>query len=329
MTEWYLHKESGTVYRAAHLEELQQWAEEGRVEAGDLLSQDRKNWQPATDVPGLGLDYMLLLADDQTYGPLHLMGLYELLQESGVSVTTPVRHVPTGEEKQAAEWLLAHLIEERGHWQAARRDWQTEQQALRIRLESAESLALRTQDTGDADQSRDANKWKQLYETEKAHRLEDVAKVEKQTEELKTLLHETLSDRDRQLYRASQAERKLKKLEESGDPAGESPADDHELQAAYDRLHQNYENALRQLEEKTKALAALQEEQQARSSETVAGLYAVREELAAEQERNEHMQQQLAQKEREHVELLRSFRDLNDRFIQLRERTAAAKKKDA
>ena len=81
---WYLKTSEGSVYGPVGLEELSDWAGQGRIGPGDMVSQDEKNWVQAETVAGLKLEWMLDAADGSSYGPVHLSAIMDLVTDGVV-----------------------------------------------------------------------------------------------------------------------------------------------------------------------------------------------------------------------------------------------------
>lgn len=329
MSEWYLRKGSGEVYGPKALDELMRWAADGRIAPDDELSQDQQAWQAAPTLTELGLLYTIQLEGDSTYGPIHIMSLCDLLAEGDIQGTTPIQHVHTGEIKGASERLIPYLVQQHADDVKVIAELKSKLESMERRLESAEQAALQlivSEPVDVRDIPKEVLKWQRLHQSEKDHRLEVEDRLQKQIIELKSDLQNIYSEKDRYLYRASQAERKLKRLqqahEENPESSGKSAAHDGDpsLREAYQRLTENYDDVLEQLKEKSDELTKLRSSRPGQISSS-ADLRVKELEVQLEFERTsrDDALARLADLEQTHMKLLKSFRDMNDQFIRLRD----------
>src|SRR3989339_388928 len=73
VTKWYLKINEDMVYGPIPLATLCDWAAQGRVAAGNLVSQDEKIWIPAETVLDLKMDWLVELKNGEKYGPFNLL----------------------------------------------------------------------------------------------------------------------------------------------------------------------------------------------------------------------------------------------------------------
>lgn len=104
---WYLRKPEGEVYGPVDLATLQLWATDNRVSSDDFVSQDRENWRRATDMPELGLDWVIEMRDGSEFGPVHALVVRDLVHEGSVSRRAFMTNVRTGEKVIVSEGLVA------------------------------------------------------------------------------------------------------------------------------------------------------------------------------------------------------------------------------
>ena len=77
---FFLQTPDGEEYGPADLVTIQQWCQEGRIGPDQMISPDRIDWQPVTDIPELAFDWFIVLADGSEVGPFHLAMLEEQAQ---------------------------------------------------------------------------------------------------------------------------------------------------------------------------------------------------------------------------------------------------------
>jgi predicted transcriptional regulator len=91
---------------------------------------------------------------------------------------------------------------------------------------------------------------------------------------------------------------------------------------AYNNLAENYDTVLSQLTGKSEELQSMQETRQQLEKEMKERLARMDRIVEREQQEADRARIRLAEIEHTHHQLLRSFRELNDRYIHLRERQA-------
>lgn len=357
MAQWYLRKSDGTEYGPAGMDALREWAEDGRIAPEDQLSEDRTNWRQAPSVEGLEMEYEIVLDGGDTYGPLHVLALRELIDDGSITLATAIRHIDTQEVKSAAERLLSVYVR-RNTQLLARIDEMSEQHtALALHTtelaaektdleqkvgeltETVESLEQRLLDaptpppktkekqetstfiSGDSS-LKDVQKWKVLYESERTQRLESEEKSAAENRDLRHQLHETQSARDRLNYRVNQLEKNLEEMQSALEGSGmDYSASPTAVMESYQHLSDNYDSLLEQLNEKSEDLNSLREARDQVEQEAGTRIRSIEERLYREREEADKARKRLAELENAHMEIVRSFRDLNDRYIRLRQQS--------
>ncbi len=358
MADWYLRKSDGAEYGPAAIESLRQWAEDGRIAPEDHLSRDRTNWQPAPSVAGLEMQYEIVLENGDRYGPLHILALRELVEDGSIDTATPIRHADTGEVKKAGERLLAVTTAKNEQFQARIAELTAHNANLLARTEElADKNAILEARTEELTQQlaaleerlsksppepppkvkekpgtstvisrdpsfKDAQKWKALFETEHAQRLEVEDKLGAESKELRQQLHEAQSSRDRLSYRVNQLEKSLQEMQATLDGEGVvDAAPSAAVIESYQHLSDNYDTLLEQLREKTEEVDRLRDTRNEVEEEAATRIRQMEERLQREREEADTARHRLAELESTHMQIIRSFRDLNDRYIRLRQQT--------
>ena len=104
---WYLRKQEGETYGPVDLPTLQIWATDSRVNPNDLVSTDRETWRLASEVPELGLDWLVEMRDGTEFGPVHVLVVRDLVQDGSVSRRALMTNVRTQEKIVVSEGLAA------------------------------------------------------------------------------------------------------------------------------------------------------------------------------------------------------------------------------
>lgn len=311
---WYLRKSDDTVYGPVDDTMLRQWAVQGRVAPEDQVSQDRQTWSPAHAQPGLEMDWLIEMDDGTFYGPIHLTALRELAADGSLIPETRLTHKTTGTVRSLEETLAA-----------------PETPAAQPTPVAAASPAPGTPIPARAEwkeiaQSKDffereANKWRKMYEDEHAgflrrenalgERVNDMRK-----NELSSRL--VIEQMQRKITRIESAYNQMKQTVES------SSTDDKTTQLvalmeSYQELSQQYDALMQQLTAKSQEIRSLI--QSRTETEKMAEEQGKRMEQIVHRERAEAdgARSRVAEMEENHLNLGKAYRDLNERFIQMRE----------
>jgi hypothetical protein len=244
-------------------------------------------------------------------------------------VDARIRELENRPPDTSAEW--------KARFEAAQQELQQAGQAAQDRLREsnarADDLAQQVQQAAarirelesrrDAAQTDGSSTWRAKYEAGQQALRESERAAEARIREL--------TGREAELARNLEAaERKVRQLQEeaiSNAPArgvpGQENLDAASLLKSYNDLNRNYENLLERLrakqEEHKAALAAIAKLEQDAAERTD------HLETETEQERIEveNLRAQLAESQKNHQDLVRAYRDLNDRYIRLRQQSDA------
>lgn len=291
MSAWFLKKEDGHVYGPVEQNHLAAWAGDGRVSPGDEISEDRERWQPAASLPELNMEWKVEIEDGTLYGPVHLASVKDLFDEGSTDLISRVVHEVTGEEYSVAQLLIAYLD-----------DKLTKQQAAAQPPED---------DTPEKDTpEKDTPEPSPEPEPAPDHDLE----LEKKNTELLSA-RARIGELEKQLKQAANKKRHARR-----DPSGAPRHGSREPEAllnSYQDLKKQFDRLAAQLNEKTKAeenTQALFKELKAYTEERLTKLESLNKRYEG---RAENAETQLQKLEETHRDLLRSYREINDRHIQL------------
>ena len=251
---WYLKMNDGTIYGPADLNRLQAWARGGRVAPSGQISSDLKSWVPASQMPELGMEWLVEVEQGQYYGPFHPDVIRDLIAQKRIPASARRFRLDTGRAQEdhskalnvALEKAKA-LIVERESALAKARTLLVEKDAALAELKAALAeqktlvAGLRGQEAGLAaklemslDESRSATAASALRIGE----LEAALKTEyARAKELEAALTKSKSEAAASLVRAEElgAALKMERVHAS------------ELGAALDAEHVRVENLLAQL----------------------------------------------------------------------------------
>ena len=112
MSEYYL-KKNDEVYGPAELALLQGWAADGRIGPDDALSESPTGpWQAAWKLPGLDMNWEVVLSDQSIYGPVHILALRHSLLDESLDPETHVKDRDIGQTYPLSLALCIGLIEQ-------------------------------------------------------------------------------------------------------------------------------------------------------------------------------------------------------------------------
>ena len=137
---WRVRMDGGEVYVASTLEELQQWARDGRIAPTTSLSIDDGDWSPANAYPPLAMDWVAEVSQGVLYGPVHRSAIEALKVEGSLLQDAMLFRRDAGEDPRMA---------------ARESEREERERALAARIDELEkSLAAAEQSAGSADSGR-------------------------------------------------------------------------------------------------------------------------------------------------------------------------------
>ncbi len=293
---WQLKKTDGTTYGPVSLEELQQWAADGRVQPDDFVSGPEPGWKSAPSVPALFMEWTVELGAGQSAGPLHPLALLSLVRDGSLPGDVTVQH--TGHEKKGP--LLPTLMT---HLHACLRGPAAVQPPA-APIPPPAPLPPPGPSPREIELERQA------------------AALAAQVKDL-SARQATAATRQRELEAQLNEARAAAATPPPAPPAPVSPrtgdADASGLLASYTDVSRNYERLFEQLRAKSAELLKMEKartEEQVASTERMAHA-----EQAAQQARDEaaEARRKLADVEKAHLDIVKAYRDLNDRYIHLRQ----------
>ncbi|MGQ9662116.1 MAG: hypothetical protein ACUVWX_07245, partial [Kiritimatiellia bacterium] len=204
--KWYLRTEDGTVFGPVSENELREWAEQGRIVPGCSVSSDKLSWTPAEDQPFLHMDWFVRLPSGETYGPLNIKALADLLADGSIGSDTQLEHRTTGELTSVAakqEEILGHAVisgvakEERTRLEQEKAAQAKQLEDLNRRVAELEERLATT--VGEME------KLRQGAQEERAKYEQALASNEEQTAQLRTDLARLQEERERIFQELSEA----------------------------------------------------------------------------------------------------------------------------
>jgi flagellar motor protein MotB len=108
---WYLRKPDGSEYGPVTTSELQRWATQCRIVAGNGVSADRENWQHVEDIPELEMDWVAHRPDGREFGPFNITAARELFEHDMLTEDAILTHRTTHETVTVQQALNGGLPE--------------------------------------------------------------------------------------------------------------------------------------------------------------------------------------------------------------------------
>lgn len=308
---------------------LQHWASTGSLHGGsEIATSPDGPWQSAAELPELQMEWQILHPEGDPYELCHILALRTEMESGEVEPNWEVVHVPTGESYPAVNALCSalisqnHILEKQLVENFVRiRDLETVG-AAKPATEEAETSAPSenwSEQMKERDQfAREAAKWKQLYEeTRETMEAREIA-WEAERDELKEWGRKS-AERIRALERRRSQLEEMQSVVSSRTATGGDP----DLREAYQELRLQLDHLMESLDLRNRQLESVQ----IRLTESEEELRLERSRRTEEREREQALREealaQLNRIEEAHRDLTRSYRDLNERMIRLRNQMEA------
>lgn len=312
--EWFVRKADGVEFGPASISDLAAWARDGRIAPDDSVSTDRAAWRPAPEVSELDMNWLVETEPELFYGPAHAMAFVEMMREGVLRGSSRVRHARTGEETHLD--LLAARIEASAktealmsHVRSAPAEAEAPAAAAPERTVSWKSMAMEKDRF-----EQEAAHWKQLYDENQAR----LAELEKKLmETTRTLERERISHGTamEQAGMEIEALRRVTAIRETSEGPDKLDAAYTELSRGFEALGREQEKKNAELEELRRKIVELRKGYEDR-------IALMEEHIRREQNASDTALSRLAEVERAHADMVAMVRDLNDRYIRLREHQA-------
>ena len=103
--DWYLRKPDGSEYGPVTTDQLQRWAVQCRIVAGNGVSADRETWKKVEDIPELEMDWMAHRPGGGEYGPFNIAATRELSDHNVLPEDAVLIHRKTKESTTVQDVL--------------------------------------------------------------------------------------------------------------------------------------------------------------------------------------------------------------------------------
>lgn len=295
---YYLKKQDGYVYGPVALDVLAQWAADGRIVPEDSLSTDRASWSPAAETAELGMVWMLELGGAR-YGPLHALSLRELVRDGAIAPDHELVHRESGEKTTLLRALLDAMngqVPAAAPERAAGGANEDELETIRLKeeLEAERSAAGRLR--------------------------EELERLKTQAEERERKLSDQLAEAtSKEIASRSARDELRRKVAELEGRLGPDPGGASTDISAYSELSASYDRLVEQLTARTAELKSAQEARALVHKESDERVRMAEDRVRRLQEESDELRRKLAELTDSHVQLVKAYRDLNDRFIRSRQ----------
>lgn len=246
--------------------------------------------------------------------------LREGLREAKLAV------LPAAASDEETRTIQAALEQAQAEYKEERAQLRNQIKALELRQQQSSDVpeSYRELATNADNLQREVAKWKKLYEEERDG-------TRKREETLQQRIEELRANESAARAQLEEVNRRLRHTQRSYDMvarAGEEAEGGREsvtamqisvLMDSHNELSQSYDTLFTQLEAKAEELEGLMTERkeiESRAAERVQGMEAT---LKREQEEADRARRQLAEMQQSHFQLVKSYREMNDRFIRIRQ----------
>jgi hypothetical protein len=323
----YYYKDKDQVFGPAEFEMLYAWAQQGELSAELPIAKDDPEgvYKPAAEWPELEMEWEVT-GEKGVYGPLHVEAVIAFLENETFAPGDQARERATGETYEVIDLSCAVLMQQNEALREALEAAHSQRDAAEERAGGADIPHNRRewQDTlKQRDElAKEAVKWKKFYEDLGDRNERNVKQLNDQLDALKAD-ERIASDRIRNLDKQRRVleERNLE-IQESA-LAGASTGNDDALELlnlkrAYNDLSDKLENVLDQLTMRTEQLEKIYVQRDELELTVRHKEEELQQTIREEREENRHIRRQHMDLENLHAELLRSFRELNDKMVKMR-----------
>lgn len=288
---------------------LQHWAASGGITAWTEVGPSAEGpWTPAAEMDALEMHWQVTDEDGEKFHPCHVLALRGEVESGNIQPYWDVVHLPTGETWQVVDALCSALLEH---------NKMLEQRLARYAVPTPGETG------GDGDwtslmreldqQKQASEKWKRLYEDELERNQTREKELQDQTEELRAWQRKA-AERIKTLERRRTQLEQVNALPEAEETRGE----DRDLRGAYQELRMQMDHFVQSLELRNQQLEASRE-----ALRTVEDTLRAERRQRADERETERAQRTetealLTRLEQAHIDLTRSYRELNERMIRMR-----------
>lgn len=219
--------DGGREYSASSLDELKQWARDGRISPSTELSVDDGPWAPVSGCRELEMDWVAEVSAGMLYGPVHRSAIEALKADGSIPADAPLFRRKTDQDSGQSERERARELAYETRIEALEKELAAAEQSLRAaRAESVEakgSAAARDMEAGAERQEHQAAIAR--LNAEIAKRDARIAALELKCKEVEAAIEKNSALSAAAERRAAKAEESRAALEESERAAREDARD--------------------------------------------------------------------------------------------------------
>lgn len=320
----YFLKSTDGIQGPVHVETLRHRAMIGDLNGDTLIASSEEGpWIAASKLSELELDWRVQDEEGRDRPLTHILALRGQVESGDVQPFWDIIHEPSGEDYQVVDALCSALLAQNKVLES--KVLENNLQSPTPSSESVPSEApqdeqdLRSLHVARDEALHESAKLKRLYEDEVARNRDREQSLQQQVEELRTWQRKG-SDKIRALERRGEQLEELLRV-----PGNESKdaGNDRDLTTAYHELQLQLELLMDSLHLRSGQL----EDERERNNELALQLNVERtthqEELEEKKALQSETLDQLSKLEQGHTDLIRAYRELHDRFLQVRNQPAA------
>ena len=338
---WKLRTEEAE-YGPFDLPVLQHWAAEGRFDGVDHVSDDAgATWREAAEFSDRGLDWVIRLSEEESSPPVHALTLVQPLMSGEIQPDQEVVQHSTGELFQAADVVTSALIAQNGMLQSLLGETQQALQEVAAAAHGAATpppLPEMEPESPDAWRrlirekdffEKEAHKWRKFFEDEvERNRLKEVD-LARETETLRKSEQLSVARVNAAEQARRRAERKLEEMSVSLGATTSQGSANAAMEMSRGELREQFDLLQTMLKQRTQALEEVISARDEANVELRRREAQHDEQLRREREQASAQRQQLIQLEQSYQELLTSYREMNERLIQLQSGIGAGMRRGA
>lgn len=310
-SQWYIQSNSDN-RGPFSLTELMQQACTGKLNGNTLVSMDNEEgpWMKAETLEALELEWQVQPEEGPPLPRCHALALREGVENESIQPYWTILHVPSGETYDVVDALCSALL--------------TQNRLLEAHIHDGSRPNAPPSDAdGDPDPmqqrlaldqaKKEAAKWQSLYQDEFSRNEQQERKLREEVEELRAWQRNAA-----ERIKAMERRRVQEKEDGMSTSLPEGFSGDRDLALAYQELRVQLTHLLDSLELKSRQLDESRSQMKELAFQLRKERQSAREQVEYVSQLHEDTLDQLNQLEQAHIHLTRSYRDLNDRAIRMR-----------
>lgn len=309
--EWVLELEDGTEFGPLHAQSVRQMVEDGEVRPDTpVVHRDRSDrltaWELTLSAAQRVIHRREASLEALTGELSRTEQRLETLQGTLEETQSEVRSL-----KSSAEQKEAEQTEALQNLESQREELQKDLEAARKELEAKpeEPAAPPTAPM------KETGRWEHLYRETREKAEQEQQEAKKKIRELQNQRLDLQRENERLKAHSELVDQRLNVLQTEGGSEAEQL---NALMESNQELARNYDELMTQIESKNHEIAALAESRKEAEESAEARVQSMSERLAREQQEADAARARFKEMEESHMQLVKVYRELNDRYIRLR-----------